>query len=170
VKNELGFRAQHRQVAVTDGLYTLREPVWPYSHHFDRENEALRPNNTVPCKQNLRQQRPGLLRPQRQPQCPLYNCMAGADRLADFVGEFCFRKSAVGLTQHYLASISAQRGIYLGVFPAAERYWRWACHQILLGWELRANNLSWFARSSLLCFAATQFRERRQRLCGGSLL
>jgi len=49
VKNALGFRAQHRQVAVADGLYTLREPVPPY----DRENEALRTNNTVPWKTNL---------------------------------------------------------------------------------------------------------------------
>ena len=48
VKIELGFKAQHRQVAVADGLYTLREPVPPYGDHFDRENEALRPNNTVP--------------------------------------------------------------------------------------------------------------------------
>ena len=53
VKNELGFRAQHRQVSVADGLYTLREPVPPYGDHFDRENEALRPNNTVPWQTNL---------------------------------------------------------------------------------------------------------------------
>jgi REP-associated tyrosine transposase len=30
VKNELGFRAQHREVLVADGLYTLREPLPPY--------------------------------------------------------------------------------------------------------------------------------------------
>jgi hypothetical protein len=53
VKNELGSRAQHRQVAVADGLYTLREPVPLYGDHFDRENEALRSNNTVPWKTNL---------------------------------------------------------------------------------------------------------------------
>jgi hypothetical protein len=33
VKNELGFKVQHRQ----DGLYTLREPVPPYGDHFDRK-------------------------------------------------------------------------------------------------------------------------------------
>ena len=53
VKIELGFRAQHREVLVADGLYTLREPVPPYGDHFDRENEALRPNNTVPWQTNL---------------------------------------------------------------------------------------------------------------------
>jgi hypothetical protein len=42
VKNELGFNAQHREVSVADGLYTLREPVAPYGDHFDRENEAPR--------------------------------------------------------------------------------------------------------------------------------
>jgi len=41
VKTELGFRAQHRQLAVADGLYTVREPVPPYGDYFDRENEAL---------------------------------------------------------------------------------------------------------------------------------
>jgi hypothetical protein len=34
-------------------LYSLREPVPPYGEHFDRENEALRPNNTVPWQTNL---------------------------------------------------------------------------------------------------------------------
>ena len=53
VKMELGFRAQHRQLAVADGLYTLREPVPPYGDHFDTKNEALRPNNTVPWQTNL---------------------------------------------------------------------------------------------------------------------
>jgi hypothetical protein len=33
-------------------LYTLREPP-PYGDHFDRENEALRPNNTVSRQTNL---------------------------------------------------------------------------------------------------------------------
>jgi hypothetical protein len=49
----MGFRAQHRQLAVAEGLYTLREPVPPYGGHFDMENEALRPNNTVPWNRNL---------------------------------------------------------------------------------------------------------------------
>jgi len=48
VKIELGFKAQHREVFMADGLYTLREPVPPYGAHFDTKNEALRPNNTVP--------------------------------------------------------------------------------------------------------------------------
>jgi hypothetical protein len=30
VKNQLGSRAQHRQLLVADGLYALREPVLPY--------------------------------------------------------------------------------------------------------------------------------------------
>ena len=37
VKNELGSRAQHREVTVADGLYLLREPVPRYEDHFDRE-------------------------------------------------------------------------------------------------------------------------------------
>lgn len=48
VKVALGFRAQHRQVAVADGVYTLREAVQSYGGHFDRENVALRTNNAVP--------------------------------------------------------------------------------------------------------------------------
>lgn len=44
---ELGVRAQHRQVALADGLSTLRESAEPYRSHFDRTNEVLRPNNTV---------------------------------------------------------------------------------------------------------------------------
>ena len=44
---------QNREVLVTDGLYTLREPVAPYGDHFDSENEALRPNNSVPWQTNL---------------------------------------------------------------------------------------------------------------------
>jgi hypothetical protein len=49
VKIELGFKAQHR----AEGLYSLREPVPPYAGHFDREDEALRPNNTVRWQTNL---------------------------------------------------------------------------------------------------------------------
>jgi putative transposase len=47
VKGELGFKAQNRKVAMVDGVYTLREPVQPYGHHFDRKNVALRANNTI---------------------------------------------------------------------------------------------------------------------------
>jgi hypothetical protein len=39
-------------------LYTLRERC-----HFDQEIEASSPNNTVPCKQSLKQQRLSLVRP-----------------------------------------------------------------------------------------------------------
>jgi len=41
VKIELGFRAQHREILVADGLYTLRELLAPYGDHFDREHEGL---------------------------------------------------------------------------------------------------------------------------------
>jgi putative transposase len=47
MKVALGFKGQHRQVAMADGIYTLREPVQPYGHHFDREKVALRANNTI---------------------------------------------------------------------------------------------------------------------------
>ena len=53
VKVELGFRAQHRQVAVADEGYTLRERAQPYGDHFGRENEALRLNNAVPWQINV---------------------------------------------------------------------------------------------------------------------
>jgi len=53
VKVDLGFKAQHRQVAVADKVYTLREPPEPYGDYFDRENAALRPNNAVPWQINL---------------------------------------------------------------------------------------------------------------------
>ena len=48
VKLELGLKAQYRQVAAADGVYTLREPSSPYGDHFATENGALRPNNAVP--------------------------------------------------------------------------------------------------------------------------
>jgi putative transposase len=53
VKVALGFKAQHRQVAVADGLYTLREWSQPYGDHFDGENEAVRANNAVPWQITL---------------------------------------------------------------------------------------------------------------------
>ena len=67
VKIELGLRAQHREVLVAKGLYTLREPVPPCSDHFDTEDEALRPNNPVSWQTNLETIKPYLVRPQRQP-------------------------------------------------------------------------------------------------------
>lgn len=47
VKSELGLTARHREIAETNGAYTLREPFRPYAGHFDPENVPLRPNNTV---------------------------------------------------------------------------------------------------------------------------
>jgi hypothetical protein len=44
VKIELGFKAQHRQVAMAHEMYTLRETEQAYGWR----NEALRPNNAVP--------------------------------------------------------------------------------------------------------------------------
>jgi len=52
VKNKLGFKAQHRQVAVADGGYTLRETEQPYGDHIDGRNIPLRPNNAVPWQIN----------------------------------------------------------------------------------------------------------------------
>jgi putative transposase len=37
MKIELGLGAQHREVFMADGLYTLREPVLPYGEHLDRK-------------------------------------------------------------------------------------------------------------------------------------
>jgi hypothetical protein len=53
VKIELGFKAQHRQVAVAHGGVHLRETEQPYGNNFDGENEALRLNNAVPWQTNL---------------------------------------------------------------------------------------------------------------------
>lgn len=53
VKLQLGFRAQHRHVAMADKVYTLREPPEPYGDYFDRENAAPRPNNALPWQINL---------------------------------------------------------------------------------------------------------------------
>ena len=32
----------------------FESPVSPYGDHFDKGNEALRPNNTDPCETNLK--------------------------------------------------------------------------------------------------------------------
>jgi hypothetical protein len=53
VKIELGLKAQHRQVAVADGVYTFRKRGQPYGNHFYGENWALIPNNAVPWQTNL---------------------------------------------------------------------------------------------------------------------
>jgi hypothetical protein len=53
VKMELGFKAQNREVLVADGfVYSSRAGATLWDH-FDSENEALRPNNTVPWQTNL---------------------------------------------------------------------------------------------------------------------
>jgi len=46
VKNELGFKAAHRDVIEIDGSYTLREPAGAYGLKFAGENEALSIENT----------------------------------------------------------------------------------------------------------------------------
>ena len=48
VKNELGFKAMHREVLETDGTFALREPAESYSGNFTGENEALSSENTFP--------------------------------------------------------------------------------------------------------------------------
>ena len=46
VKNELGFKANHRDVIESDGSYALREPAEAYALRFADGNEALRSQNT----------------------------------------------------------------------------------------------------------------------------
>jgi REP element-mobilizing transposase RayT len=46
VKNELGFKADHRDVIESDGSYVLREPAEAYALKFACGNEALRSQNT----------------------------------------------------------------------------------------------------------------------------
>jgi hypothetical protein len=46
VKNELGFKAEHRDVIESNGNYVLREPAEAYALKFTGRNEALRPKNT----------------------------------------------------------------------------------------------------------------------------
>jgi hypothetical protein len=42
VGNELGFKADHRDVIESDGSYVLREPAEAYALKFAGGNEALR--------------------------------------------------------------------------------------------------------------------------------
>jgi hypothetical protein len=51
VKSELGIKALHREVEQAGGTYALREHSEAYSGEFARENEALRPENTIPWQQ-----------------------------------------------------------------------------------------------------------------------
>jgi predicted RNase H-like HicB family nuclease len=46
VKNELGFKADHRDVIESDGSYVLREPAEAYALKFAGGNEAPRSQNT----------------------------------------------------------------------------------------------------------------------------
>ena len=46
VKNELGFRADHREVIEENGSYALREATEAYARSFPTEGEALRSQNT----------------------------------------------------------------------------------------------------------------------------
>ena len=46
VKNELGFKASHRDVIESNGSYALREAAAAYGHTFAGESEALRFQNT----------------------------------------------------------------------------------------------------------------------------
>ena len=46
VKNELGFKADHRDVIESDGSYVLREPAEAYAIKFAGGNKALRSQNT----------------------------------------------------------------------------------------------------------------------------
>jgi hypothetical protein len=46
VKNELGFKADHRDVIESDGSYVLRQAAEGYALKFAVENEALRSQNT----------------------------------------------------------------------------------------------------------------------------
>ena len=47
MKNELGFKADHRDVIESDGSYVLRETAEGYAVKFGVENEALRSQNTL---------------------------------------------------------------------------------------------------------------------------
>jgi REP element-mobilizing transposase RayT len=46
VKNELGFKAAHRELVEGDGSYALREAAEAYGLEFGAENEALRHQNS----------------------------------------------------------------------------------------------------------------------------
>jgi putative transposase len=47
IQHELGVKARYRDVREADGTYTLREPMIPYLHGFDKENEPLSGNNRL---------------------------------------------------------------------------------------------------------------------------
>ena len=53
LKNELGFKAAHRDVIEVDGSYALREPGEAYGFRFAAEKEALRTQNTFFWDENI---------------------------------------------------------------------------------------------------------------------
>ena len=64
VKNELGFKADHRDVIEYDGSCVLREAAEGYACKFAVENEALRSQNTFFGMKSLMKQRYSLVRPE----------------------------------------------------------------------------------------------------------
>jgi putative transposase len=53
VRNELGVKAMHREVAQLDGTYTLREEREAYGGDFASKNDALTLDNTIPWEENV---------------------------------------------------------------------------------------------------------------------
>jgi hypothetical protein len=53
VKNDLGIKARHREVARADGTYALREPAEAYARNLTGENEALSSENILPWNESL---------------------------------------------------------------------------------------------------------------------
>ena len=47
VKNDLGFKAIHREVLESDGTYALRQSAEAYARKFADETEALSSENTI---------------------------------------------------------------------------------------------------------------------------
>jgi hypothetical protein len=46
LKSELGFKAAHREVIESAGIYALREQSEAYGFNFTRKNDALSSENT----------------------------------------------------------------------------------------------------------------------------
>ena len=64
VKNELGFKADHRDVIESDGSYMLREPAEAYALKFAGGNEALRSQTRSFGMKSSMKQRYSLVRPE----------------------------------------------------------------------------------------------------------
>jgi len=54
VKNELGVKAMHREVAQVRGMYTLRERSEAHAGDFASENDALTLDNTISWEENVK--------------------------------------------------------------------------------------------------------------------